>query len=458
MMLTLRVIRYQDQPPPREISLRVDEGGCTIGRKTENDLVLPDPKRAISSQHARIDAEAGGFYVTDTSTNGTYLNGTHNAVGKDNRMRLSDGDEILIGEYVIQVNLAPDATVMKESRPTAADETSIGGGMSEGHLSLDPLELLGGGAAGGQSPAGAKPPTSPPRSLIPDDFDLLGDERPATPFSGSQRDDAPVEQQAFQPPNAIPEDWDPLGEEHKPVPSPSASPPPPPPPTPPPPPKVEPPAATAPRPAAPAGPADQAAMQAFLAGAGLSGSSLPTENIPEFMRLVGELLRHMTHGVMTNLAGRTNVKNEMRLEMTTIRAAENNPLKFSIDVEDALRHLLFEKSKGYLGPLVAVDEAFDDMQAHHMAVLVAMRATLDALLTRFDPHELETKFNRDTFLNKLIQSTPARKVKYWDLFTERYGQIAKDAEEGFMQLFAVEFTRAYENQVRTYKKARRDKN
>ena len=35
-------------------------------------------------------------------------------------------------------------------------------------------------------------------------------------------------------------------------------------------------------------------MQAFLAGAGLSGSSLPTENIPEFMRLVGELLRHMT--------------------------------------------------------------------------------------------------------------------------------------------------------------------
>ena len=98
------------------------------------------------------------------------------------------------------------------------------------------------------------------------------------------------------------------------------------------------------------------------------------------------------------------------------------------------------------------------MQAHHMAVLAAMRATLEALLKRFDPHELEMKFNRDTFLNKLIQSTPARKVKYWDLFTERYGQIAKDAEEGFMQLFAVEFTRAYENQVRTYKKARRDKN
>ena len=160
MMLTLRVIRYQDQPPPRDIALRVDERGCTIGRKTDNDLVLPDPKRAISSQHARIDAEAGGFYVTDTSTNGTYLNGTHNAVGKDNRMRLNDGDEILIGEYVIQVSLVPEATVMKESRPAAADETSVGGGVSEGHLSLDPLELLGGGGTGGQGRAGVTPPAS----------------------------------------------------------------------------------------------------------------------------------------------------------------------------------------------------------------------------------------------------------------------------------------------------------
>ena len=116
---------------------------------------------------------------------------------------------------------------------------------------------------------------------------------------------------------------------------------------------------------------------------------------------------------------------------------------------------MFEKSKGYLAPLVAVDEAYNDMQAHHMAVLAAMRATLEGLLARFDPQELEKKFNHDSVLNNLILKTPARKMKYWDLFTERYGQIAKDAEEGFMQLFAVEFTRAYESQIRAYKSARR---
>lgn len=461
MMLTLRVISYQNQPPAQEMSLRVDDGGCSIGRKPDNDLVLPDPKRAISSLHARIDSDAGGFYVTDTSTNGTYINGINNAVGKDNRLRLNDGDQMLIGDYVIQVNVAQDdATMIKDSEaPTAGESPAVAdGGPSDG-MSLDPLELLGGNGADSAAPT--PPAAAPPQSLIPDDFDLLGDERPAEPFSGSQRDDAPAEQQAFQPPNAIPEDWDPLGEEEAPPPPPAAAAPPSPPPAPP---TVEPPAAPpppaaapAPSPATPPGPADQAAMQAFLDGAGLTGNSLPPEKISEFMGLAGQLLRHMTHGVMTNLAGRTNVKNEMRLEMTTIRAAENNPLKFSIDVEDALRHLLFEKSKGYLGAVAAVDEAFDDMQAHHMAVLAAMRATLDGLLKRFDPQELETRFHKDTFLNKLIESTPARKLKYWDLFTERYGQIAKDAEEGFMQLFAVEFTRAYESQVRAYKKARQER-
>ena len=240
MMLTLRVIRYQNQPPPRDISVRVDSGGCTIGRNTDNDLVLPDPKRAISSQHARIDADSGGCYVTDTSTNGTYLNGMHNAVGKDNRLRLNDGDELIIGDYVIQVSMVSDATLIKDSKPAVGDETPAvnAGVLSEGQLPLDPLELLGGNGTAGAGPVSSPP--SPPRSLIPDDIDLLGDDAPAPPFSSSQRDDAPAEQQAFQPPTAIPEDWDPLGEEHAPLQPPAA---PPPPPTAPP--KVRPPPAAA---------------------------------------------------------------------------------------------------------------------------------------------------------------------------------------------------------------------
>ena len=49
--------------------------GGVIGRAPECDWVIPDQTRHISGRHAIISYEAGQFYITDTSTNGVYLNG-----------------------------------------------------------------------------------------------------------------------------------------------------------------------------------------------------------------------------------------------------------------------------------------------------------------------------------------------------------------------------------------------
>ena len=48
----------------------------------------------------------------------------------------------------------------------------------------------------------------------------------------------------------------------------------------------------------------------------------------------------------------------------------------------------------------------------------------------------------------------ARKSRYWDQFTQTYGQVAADAAEDFMQLFGEAFTRAYEDQVLRLAQAR----
>jgi type VI secretion system FHA domain protein len=129
-----------------------------------------------------------------------------------------------------------------------------------------------------------------------------------------------------------------------------------------------------------------------------------------------------------------------------IQAVENNPLKFSINIEDALRHILNPNpGSGYLSPITAFEEAHEDIEAHMMAVMVGMQAALKAVLHRFEPEILEKRLGQQALLEKLPLY---RQAKTWELFTELYSQIAYEAEDDFHQLFGRTFSQAYEEQIR----------
>lgn len=65
----------------------------TIGRSTDNDLCLEDPK--VSRQHARIDCKGAGYYITDLNTgNGTWVNGIRLTAPH----LLKHGERITIGD------------------------------------------------------------------------------------------------------------------------------------------------------------------------------------------------------------------------------------------------------------------------------------------------------------------------------------------------------------------------
>src|SRR4029453_1012234 len=74
----------------------------------------------------------------------------------------------------------------------------------------------------------------------------------------------------------------------------------------------------------------------MLAGAGLERALVT----PELARSFGEILRVVVSGVMDVLQARQQIKEEFRMRMTHFRPADNNPLKFSANVDDALHNLL----------------------------------------------------------------------------------------------------------------------
>jgi len=94
--------------------------GGRIGRHTTNDWVLRDPERYVSGRHAQIEHRGGAWLLRDTSTNGTFVNASDEALGPDRLHELSNGDRFRIGEYEIEVEITGGNDFpAKESAPVS---------------------------------------------------------------------------------------------------------------------------------------------------------------------------------------------------------------------------------------------------------------------------------------------------------------------------------------------------
>jgi type VI secretion system FHA domain protein len=158
-----------------------------------------------------------------------------------------------------------------------------------------------------------------------------------------------------------------------------------------------------------------------------------------------QLVPLIIQGMMDVLKSRADIKSQFRLALTTIKPVENNPLKFSPNVEDAMNHLFGEGQSGYLGPVQAFEEGFNDIKAHQLAMIAGMRAAFEHMLEQFSPGVLEEQFEGGAKRGKLMGM--ANKVRYWDLYRDMFDRITRDSDDNFRRLFGEEFAAAYEEQM-----------
>jgi predicted component of type VI protein secretion system len=96
-----------------------------------------------------------------------------------------------------------------------------------------------------------------------------------------------------------------------------------------------------------------------------------------------------------------------------------------------------------------------DVRDHQTAVLAAMRLAFETMLAQFDPNQLQEEFDRHMKKGSIL-GVPA-KLRYWDLYREKYGDTIKDAETSFRTLFGNEFAKAYEEQIERLKSRGRNR-
>ena len=108
MPLTLRISGPQAARLAEHATRVFGVHGGRIGRASDNDWVLPDPHRFLSGYHALVEYHGGRWTLTDTSSNGVFVNEALRPLGHNTPHTLRNGDRIRMGEYDIGVSVTAD--------------------------------------------------------------------------------------------------------------------------------------------------------------------------------------------------------------------------------------------------------------------------------------------------------------------------------------------------------------
>ena len=471
------------------------EQGGTIGRGQGNTWTLEDPEKFISSKHSQIIFENGYYYLSDLSTNGTFFNGSREPIGSGNRVVLKDGDRFNLGDYEFLVSMRSQGATPGFNDPFGPGSFAGGGAHAGGDPGMfpsgiqhdDPFAAPSGGFAPSIMPmlSPGLPETDPLAAL-----DRANRINSSSPFQAPQspviqRDDSDALQQAVKWPSAIPENWDadeaqppadlrPPRIPEAPIPAPPRT--------------VDPQLLNRlqqaeqkrieleqenkkllahivvlkhqlkeleTKPANPSpGRKPTAADTALIEAMGLSKWKLSEQKKAEISQIAGELVRETLTGLMQALSFRKKIKEEFRINVTTIQPVENNPLKFSANLEDALENMFIKDNKAYQKPLDAVREGFHGISEHQLAVLAGIQGAFRGMLERLDPEALEQRFEK---YRKAGVLKVGQKGKNWDSYKEFHQDLVNNMDNSFQHLFGYDFVQAYEDQLQKLLMARKAK-
>ncbi|WP_232520753.1 type VI secretion system-associated FHA domain protein TagH [Rhodobacter sp. CZR27] len=415
------VVEHSPIPQPvRE--MRLDGGELSIGRGADCDWQLDDPDMFVSRRHCILSGRAGSWRVTDASRGGLFIDGAEDPLGAGNSAPIGHGTRLRLGDVVLRVEVDP------ETRP-AADPPP-----ARRPVSFDSDDFFA--RLDAPAPPAPRPDTlpdpfeevrrAPPTPKAPEfDGDFLFDppprlvERPKAPEPWDAASFRPDDPFSAQPPQAVEAAHSPASAtdpaQHREWPS-----------------KTE-----------PEAPGNQDRLvQAFYRGLGLPPQAAGEAE----MEAMGRRFRALAEGLVLLLRSRAREKGSARVPQTVIGSSSVNPLKFLATLDEGVGALTSPRGPGYLDPDAAIEASFRDLADHQMRNWTAIQTSLRRMVDRFDPARFEAEIEREGLVSQILAG--GRSARLWQLYTDRYREMARAAEDRFLGEIGADFREAYEGQRR----------
>ncbi|MEW7855810.1 type VI secretion system-associated FHA domain protein TagH [Pseudomonas chlororaphis] len=386
MELVFEMLNTKQFVPTELSSKTFKQAGGVIGRGEDCDWIIPDRKRHLSNHHAIVSYRDGMFFLTDTSSNGIQASDSGARLRKGEPQRIEHGSIYVLGDFEIRARLVRDpATFDAEvGRPQAAGSIIP----DDAFLDLDPLNALD------------------QQERVYSEIDELTALNAPRQEPRQRADYARIDMESLLVPELVAQPEAPVA--------------------------VEP---------APVERQSEGFWEHFGAALGVDLKGLDHDAREALAIDAARLLKQSIGGLQQSLRTRSELKNELRLALTTAQGGSKNPLKFAVDASEALGILLQGNKPGQLPAEQAISRAFRDLQAHQVALLTASRAAVRGTLEHFSPQQLTLRFERD---NKPLLATSGSRWRAYN----RYHQALRQDDDWSERLLARDFAQAYEEQIR----------
>ncbi|MGO3055727.1 MAG: type VI secretion system-associated FHA domain protein TagH [Halomonas sp.] len=425
------------------------EGG-TLGSASDDDWLLQDHARRVHPCHAEVLKRDGQFCLIDRSGH-TFINQATLPIGRNRKVALRNGDQILVGEYKVKVHLdgvnafhargkslsdvvdEDNETVDGEGRPLSGTEGDVS---PQESVKDDPLQALGGdesslasrdpvtalsrhsGGAAELEPLEDMPASRPAQknhyasasrggqhsrdsaTQIPDIKAHIG----TTQLRSRVMDEQQLDDLERSVGEQLEDRW------------------------------------TSPT----AGSFDHLSVDPLLRGMSLTLNFRNTEEQHAFLEEAGRTLRATIEGLCKLQETQNDSKYPLRDRR--LQPIEDNPLRLGQSYDDTAGTLFAaERSPVHLSAPEAVAESLRHQGQHQAAVEEAIGSALGAILDAFSPDALTRRFHAYRGASSRIDDEGSWA---WEMYQHYYRELNSGRQQGFQKLFWEVFEQAYDQSVR----------
>lgn len=420
MELILNITSYHRLSPEIEANKTVKDS-LTFGRSEGCDWHLPDPEKIISSKHGRIEKEGDSFYIYDNSTNGLFINFAVAPLGQGNKQRLSDSDVLTIGDFQVDVSLADDPHADISNPITSNSSQQANTFASHSGQTAESAPLFNDSIMNESMPAvsvisqQATTDNHIPedwdeltRLMNTDEFDLGNDE-----VNSSAPIDTPTPIKESAPTKRY---------------------------------NAEAQAVKQTAPVKSFAQNDKVFCDAFLNGLGIKDELKSVLDNEKLWFEMGQGLNLLLTELMESLRQRAIVKNKLRLNHTMFQTEQNNPLKFSANIDDVIQNLFIKNSASFLSSNESIKESFVDTRKHEQALLDGADGVLKGMLSQVSPVQINQQAKDNSNVLKIIPGQIESKC--WKLYQSLYDDISQEVNAKGAMAMSDDFLKAYNDRIK----------
>ncbi|MBD3896010.1 type VI secretion system-associated FHA domain protein TagH [Halomonas sp. ML-15] len=417
------------------------EVGGTLGSGGGDDWLLQDHAGRIQPGHAELQRQDGRFCLVDRSGQ-TFVNHATLPIGRDRRVALRDGDELLVGEYRLRVHLGDRQASQPGAQPLAAlvteEQEALDGSGTPLKQAVtarhdDPLEALGESTPGARQrdPLSALADPASDEETVIDVLDSAWDE-PQAPGDKAydlhdrrqaamrmpaikQREEKGMDRSTQMDERLLDDLERSVGEQledrwHEP-------------------------ATTA---------AGHVGADPLLRAMGAELHFRDSAEQQAFLQEAGNTLRATIEGLQALHQAQDDSRYPLRDRR--LQPIEDNPLRLGQPYRETVSTLFAaERSPVHLSAPAAVAECLAHQGQHQAAVEDAIGEALQAILSAFAPEALLKRFHAYRGAGNRIEDEGGWA---WEMYRHYFQELNSGRQQGFEKLFWEVFEQAYDQSVR----------